>query len=185
MSARLHNNVKSPFTRRVLLFFLLSCSFCLAQERMFPRGSLGPTGDLDEFKNRWYSGNLKALQEPALYPMAKDKSIECYRFLWLRSFSHPISVRLSHHGKDEWILKLKIAGGAAGFHPHSLIEEETMHLRDANIQEFLSQIDSLGFWKAPNPLLNDQVGTDGSQWIIEGVKDGNYHVIDRWSPKVE
>ena len=150
---------------------------------MFPRGSLGPTGDLDEFKNRWYSGNLKALQEPALYPMAKDKSIECYRFLWLRSFSHPISVRLSHHGKDEWILKLKIAGGAAGFHPHSLIEEETMHLRDANIQEFLSQIDSLGFWKAPNPLLNDQVGTDGSQWIIEGVKDGNYHVIDRWSPK--
>jgi hypothetical protein len=150
---------------------------------MFPRGYLDTASDVDIFKNRWYSGNLKALQEPALYPMAKDKSVECYRFLWLRSFNHPISVRIYRQGKDhQWILKLKIAGGAAGFHPHSLMEEETMHLRDANVQGFLSQIESLGFWKAPNPI-NDQTGTDGSQWIIEGVKGGNYHIVDRWSPK--
>ena len=38
-----------------------------------------------------------------------------------------------------------------------------------------------GFWKAPNPV-NDQKGTDGSQWIIEGVRGGKYHVVDRWSP---
>ena len=27
------------------------------------------------------------------------------------------------------------------------------------------------------------MGTDGSQWIIEGVKKGQYHVVDRWMPK--
>jgi hypothetical protein len=27
-----------------------------------------------------------------------------------------------------------------------------------------------------------QGGTDGSQWIIEGVENGRYRVDDRWSP---
>jgi hypothetical protein len=43
-------------------------------------------------------------------------------------------------------------------------------------------LDKLNFWKMPNPV-NDQRGTDGSQWIIEGVKGGLYHVLDRWSPE--
>lgn len=31
--------------------------------------------------------------------------------------------------------------------------------------------------------LDDKAGDDGAQWIIEGVKDGKYHLVDRWSPK--
>ncbi len=46
---------------------------------------------------------------------------------------------------------------------------------------FLSKVTEVGFWNAPNPV-NDQRGTDGSQWIIEGVKGSHYHVVDRWSP---
>jgi hypothetical protein len=23
---------------------------------------------------------------------------------------------------------------------------------------------------------------DGAQWIIEGVRNGSYHIVDRWSP---
>ena len=30
--------------------------------------------------------------------------------------------------------------------------------------------------------MNDQEGTDGSQWVIEGVRAGRYHVVDRWTP---
>ena len=26
-------------------------------------------------------------------------------------------------------------------------------------------------------------GVDGAQWIIEGVRNGTYHVVDRWSPR--
>ena len=29
---------------------------------------------------------------------------------------------------------------------------------------------------------SDTAGCDGSQWIIEGIKKGKYHVVDRWSP---
>jgi hypothetical protein len=27
------------------------------------------------------------------------------------------------------------------------------------------------------------MGLDGSQWVIEGIKNGSYHLVDRWSPK--
>ena len=50
------------------------------------------------------------------------------------------------------------------------------------VQSFRSKVESGGFWNAPSPI-NDQTGTDGSQWIIEGVKAGRYHVVDRWMPK--
>jgi hypothetical protein len=181
MSASITNKAKSLMIRKISWCFFLLCSVCHAQGRMFPAGSLGTTSDQDTFKERWYSGNLNALQEPSLYQLAKDNKVECYRFLWLRSFNHPVSARLFRQGKGQWVLSLKIAGGAAGFHPAALIEDETLHLYDANVQRFLSQVESLGFWKAPNPV-DDQKGTDGSQWIIEGVKDGKYHIVDRWSP---
>ena len=25
-------------------------------------------------------------------------------------------------------------------------------------------------------------GVDGAQWLVEGIKDGRYHLVDRWSP---
>jgi hypothetical protein len=27
------------------------------------------------------------------------------------------------------------------------------------------------------------MGNDGSQWIIEGVRNGKYNVVDRWTPR--
>ena len=28
-----------------------------------------------------------------------------------------------------------------------------------------------------------EVHLDGAQWILEGVRNGKYHVVDRWSPE--
>jgi len=27
------------------------------------------------------------------------------------------------------------------------------------------------------------LGVDGARWVLEGVKNGEYHVVDRWSPE--
>ena len=27
------------------------------------------------------------------------------------------------------------------------------------------------------------MGRDGSQWVLEGVRDNRYHIVDRWSPE--
>ena len=57
------------------------------------------------------------------------------------------------------------------------------------VQSFLRQVHELGFWSIATTLKGDQTGTDGSEWIIEGVKDGKYHVVERWcandTPPVE
>ena len=80
-------------------------------------------------------------------------------------------------------LTTKMATGAGGYCPGILEEEESLPLSRAEIAPFLAQVDKLGFWSAPTHQQNEELGCDGSQWIIEGVKRGNYHVVDRWSPK--
>ncbi len=145
----------------------------------FPKSSL----DLrrDHFKSDWYSHQLDALQEPSLYRMVKSPSAESYRFLWLRSFNNPIAVRLDPKPDGTSVLTTKVANGSGGFRPGVLTENETRVLTKEQTQSFLSKVNEVGFWEAPNPV-NDQRGTDGSQWIIEGVKGGRYHVVARWSP---
>ena len=66
--------------------------------------------------------------------------------------------------------------------PGVLIENTSRTLSKGQTVAFLSQVDKLRFWSARNPV-KDRGGTDGSQWILEGVKAGRYHVVDRWMPK--
>jgi hypothetical protein len=47
----------------------------------------------------------------------------------------------------------------------------------------VDQVNSVGFWELVTHEDSVDSGPDGSQWIIEGTKDGKYHVVDRWSPK--
>jgi hypothetical protein len=75
-----------------------------------------------------------------------------------------------------------VASGRGGYAPGTLIENTTRDLDRAKVGSFLGLVDTTNFWKTPNPV-DDQTGTDGSQWIIEGVKNGKYHVVDRWMPE--
>ena len=49
---------------------------------------------------------------------------------------------------------------------------------------FLTSLNDLSFWKLPASLVEETnvVQLDGAQWILEGVKQGRYHIVDRWSP---
>ena len=51
-----------------------------------------PHDSLDTFVNQWYSKMLFSLKEPVLSNYQGQKEI--YRFTWLRTFHHPISVKL-------------------------------------------------------------------------------------------
>jgi hypothetical protein len=117
----------------------------------------------------------------SLFQLSKSPSAESYRFLWLRSFNNPIAIRLDPKPDGTSTLTTKVASGSGGFRPGSLSENTSRPLTREQTQAFLSKLDELGFWSAPNPV-NDQTGTDGSQWIIEGVRAGRYHVVDRWTP---
>jgi hypothetical protein len=124
---------------------------------------------------------LRALKEEPLPPKTRDKKSEIYRFTCLRTFHNPFSVRIDVVKGGKGILTRKLTSGKGGYEPGSLKEKQSMDLSSAAIETLQDLIDKISFWKLPT-TRTDVAGLDGSQWIVEAVKNGRYHVVDRWSP---
>jgi hypothetical protein len=148
-------------------------------QRYFPPGVLSSNRWQNRFKSRWYSKALTAMKEPSLLRF-QSRQNETYRFLWLRSFDNPIVVRI-HRSKSSIYLVTKQLDGDGGHHPGKLIANRTRSLSSAEWDEFTKQLEQSSYWTLPADI--GDIGNDGAQWILEGAKDGRYHVVDRWSPK--
>ncbi len=168
--------------KAIILLVLVAALSLSAQEPYFPKGALGddPRGDL--FRADWYSKDLKALQEPSLFQLAKNPSLESYRFVWLRTFHHPVIVRLNLRSDGTGDLTTKVSSGAGGYAPGHVIENKSRPVTREEVEKFLARVRQGQFWDLPSHESPDAAGLDGSQWIIEGVKEGKYHVVDRWTP---
>ncbi len=132
----------------------------------------------DSIVKSWFSQMLFALKEPNLKNYNGNKEI--YRFTWLRTFHHPISVRIEKQGE---IVKVftKVCNGAGGYEPGKLIQNTTHSIKKDDYKKLLDKLSSFDFWNTQNEK-SDVIGTDGSEWIIEAVKDNKYHVVSRWTP---
>jgi hypothetical protein len=164
------------------------------QTEYFPPGILDDLEQSSHFKEQWYSDQLRALKEPSLWELSKTQKTEMYRFLWLRSFHRPISVRLDIHQDGTGLLTTKSTNGQGGYKPGELVINKTRALTKKQTSQALARINGNGFWGLPsyekpkegigtNGEKTVEIGLDGAQWILEGVKDGKYQVTDRWSPK--
>ena len=142
----------------------------LAQIKYFP----------PDFAPAWYEKDLEALKEPSLWQLSKAEKTQSYRFLWLRSFHNPIAVRISVNTDGTSLLTWKLTSGATG-RAGKLIKGTALTLDGPQTNLFLEKVERSNFWKLP-PVLDDR-GVDGAQWTIEGMRDGKYHIVDRWSPK--
>lgn len=159
----------------------------------FPADTLDETAASSRSRERSYSEHLQALKEPSLWDLSKNQKLQSYRFLWLRTFHHPISVRLDVQQDRTSLLTTKITSGHGGYEPGKLVVTKSRKLTKDQTTWFLDRIEELGFWKlasfekpyeiGPNGEKVPLIGLDGAQWIVEGVKDGKYHVVDRWSPE--
>lgn len=170
-----------------LLFLLLAGlpEFLLAQTEYFPKGALDNKEDSDRFVREWYSKHLKAMKEPSLWEMSKDKQAQVYRFLYLRTFDHPIAVRAELNKDGNGILVTKILSGQGGYEPGRLIKNSRRKLSKLEVENLLGLFADQEFWSTPGyPRQPPEiVGLDGAEWITEGVKDSKYHVVTRWSPE--
>jgi hypothetical protein len=123
------------------------------------------------------------MQEPSLWDLSKKNSVETYRFLWLRTFHHPVAARLKVAPDGSGELIVKVLNGKGGYEPGRLIRNSTMRVDKDGVIRFLKLLDEAGFWAMPpEETMGNSVGVDGAQWIIEAAKGGQYHVVDRWSP---
>jgi len=133
---------------------------------------------LDTSFNEWYSKMLFAMKEPVLSSYQGDKEI--YRFTWLRTFHHPVAIRLE---KQNNIIRLfsKVCNGAGGYEPGQLIFDTIHNVTFDQYKSLTQKIDNINFWNLKTEQ-RDEAGKDGSEWIIEAVKDNKYHMVTRWTP---
>ncbi len=139
--------------------------------------------DIDDFTGEWYGKQLKALEEPSIYRQSNNKNLKIFRFTWLRTFHKPIAIRIIIKQDNSGILYAKIASGAGGYVPGKLEKSIEKKLDNSDVTDFLTMIEKESFWNIPTVEETDEYGLDGAQWIVEGLLNGNYHVVDWWSPE--
>jgi hypothetical protein len=162
---------------------VLFSSIVWPQATYFPPNCLDESPKSSQFKEQWYSKQLSGLHETSLWEASRATAqVQVYRFLYLRSFHHPIVVRVDVNKDGKGLLTTRIGSGRGGIEPGHLIVNKSRKMSAEETSWFVDRIDELGFWQLPTYEKSDEIGVDGAQWILEGVKDGKYLVVDRWSP---
>jgi hypothetical protein len=162
----------------MLIMALLAASQAGAKDRYFAVTPLDKSQQLSDFHIAWYSKHLAAMNEPSLW--IGPVKAETYRILWLRSFHAPMSFRfaIAPDGTSELITK--ITDGAGGYEPGKLVVNKATKIDKRETRILLDALELTNFWRL-GTRTSGIGGMDGAQWVVEGVKDGKYHIVDRWS----
>jgi hypothetical protein len=135
---------------------------------------------LDTLVRKWYSQQLSAMKEPSL--SCGDAESETYRFTWLRTFDHPVAVRISWADEGAELISVEL-DGAGGYAPGNVLKSARRALTGTDWRGLKASFEGLKFWTMPTQLSADTDGADGAQWILEGRRGDDYHVVERWSPE--
>lgn len=129
------------------------------------------------FINGWYSRHLEAMNELPLSSLENED--ESYRFLWLRTFHRPVAIHVWRAG-DRHFLVLKRLNGRGGYAPGTSDLYWARSLSENDWDAFMLHLEHSAYWLMPTE--DDRMFQDGAQWILEGYREGRYHVVDRQSP---
>ena len=151
----------------------------------FPSGALGKTPQSSEAVAGRYSQFLKAMREPSLYELAQQNSgDEAYRFLWLREFDRPVIIRFVVKPNGTGWFYRRVESGTGISAPGRTIDRGMSWSWKSRTASFLNTIETTGFWNLPS-FSEDNANSLAScraHWVLEGVRNGQYHVVDRCSP---
>jgi hypothetical protein len=148
----------------------------------FPVGVFSEDRDHSEFRARWYAKQLRAMGEESLSSAAASKEFQGYRFLWLRTFHHPIAMKMRIRPDGSGQLSSIEMTGSGGYEPGKVLTTQIVGLSNEQVSQFETLVRASDFWALPT-RDPEREGDDGAQWILEGVKDQKYHVVDRWTPQ--
>ncbi len=182
--------MKTVFLAITISAFMATAAYCQELENSVEKKDnnyfpemvfLKRDGKQNDFKVQWYSKHLAALTEESLWEKRSVKDLFVYRFISLPTWSNPTSITFNPNEDGTGMLIVKKTDGHGGYGPGKLVYNKTINLDKNQSNEVLNQFIKINFWKLPTE--GGIQGDDGTQWIIEGVKDGQYHVVDRWVTK--
>lgn len=132
-------------------------------------------------KEKRYSLCLEAMGEPSLWKQSQSGGgDEVIRVLWLPTFLHPISLRVTKSGKSiTW--RAVILDGKGGYRPGILAVSRQGILGEAEWESLRRLADTPSLWETPP---DEKYGglTDGEDYLIERVEGRRYQFMDRYNP---
>ncbi|NLT68161.1 MAG: carboxypeptidase regulatory-like domain-containing protein [Acidobacteria bacterium] len=154
--------------------------------------------DIDSF-----DPELESFNEPSFCSkILLERKTESYRFLWMRTFHHPVLIQLIKIGPGKVSLIYKELNGMGGYAHGRLIEQKTVDVykelgggeqpKDMvqSAVNFLFQDAIPKIWEQPYEFGQTMgidgsilIGLDGATWTVEAIKDGRCHLATRWSPE--
>jgi hypothetical protein len=152
-----------------------------SKDSYFPDNIFYDRHDLNEMISKHFINHLAALEEDSIYRQSKSKNLTIYRFTWLRTFHNPIVIRLIVKKDGGGMLIAKKSSGQGGYDSGKIEKTVTKTMGKSEIDLFLELIKTEQFWELPPST--DEIGFDGARWLIEGLSNSRYHLVQRWSPK--
>jgi hypothetical protein len=144
----------------------------------YPLETMFPHDQLAEPYNRLYSADLQALEETRLTDWAQEHQVsEVYRLSVFPSFSQPYLFRIWKNTESRMV---KVLGaGMGGYEPEYRADTEEWLLTDDEWRRVLEAINPDPFWAngAWDIKGDDRSMRDGTGYIFEGYKDGQYKAI--------
>jgi hypothetical protein len=164
---------------------------CSEKSDYFPVDGISGTGSLHFGKDQadWEGLYLLHMGEPSLFACGPQNSELEYRFLWDRSLSEPIAVRLVIHADGSGTLFVRVLQHALMLPPpvHGKKEvtldkwlkvklDKRMDLPYEQIQQVIDLFNRIEFPSENAKSISET--TDGSDWIFESRVSGRYRLVD-------
>ena len=127
----------------------------------------------------WLEVQLKDLNESCLFNKEVQKNSTIYRFTWLRSFHHPIAIRLEKI-EDEIVIYWKVGKGAGGYEPQGLKKSRKKKLGIKEWEEFEKILKESNFDNLPNKEYI--LMSDGAGWTMERKNYNSFKAHNTNSP---
>jgi enterochelin esterase-like enzyme len=111
----------------------------------------------------------------------EEASDFAYRFLWVRTFHHPVAVRIQKRGSSTLLQAVEL-DGAGGYAWGKIAKEIHRELSPAETETVMVKLAKAGFWHMESEPRGT-AGLDGATWILEGSQNGKSYRVRRWCPK--
>ena len=148
-------------------------------QQYFPPGVFGQ----DAYKEHWYASLLAAMREPSLFETARKSETTEYRLLiGLNDRALSFRLELLVDGTGELTVARVIFNSGR---PDTVLLNDRVPVNAERVHEFQTLLQQADFWKSDTEEKRDNghYRTDGMRWVLEGVSNREYHVVDRLSPK--
>ncbi len=169
--------------RLIAMLLLCGCS-ALAEDaapQYFPVSTNStPVNAVSPFGSQWYSEHLQRMQEPSLLQATNQAHVTAYRFTYLPTWGRPLAVRTVVTTNQVYVRTVRLTGDG-GYDP-GYIGQTTDRVLTNGLPQDVSQLIDRTIWNGKFQPETHR-GCDGSEWIVEGVKDGKYRLFTMWTPE--